>query len=184
MVEFKLVIGNPKDGKCYQVAISGENAETLLGKKIGDNIKGESFDMTGYEFVITGGADYCGFPMRRDIEGAIRKKVFMVRGIGTRNTENGVRIRKTVCGNTIHDNISQVSLKVVKQGKKPLGEPEAPVEETPAEKPAEKPKKEKKVKEAPKEEAPKEEAPKEEAPKEEAPKEEAPKEEKVEDKKE
>ncbi|MBU0757163.1 MAG: 30S ribosomal protein S6e [Nanoarchaeota archaeon] len=114
-----------------QKVVQNENAQGLMGKKIGDKIRGEIFDMTGYEFEITGGADYCGFPMRRDIQGPVRKKILLVNGIGTRNKSPGVRKRKTVCGNTIHDRISQVCLKILKKGKKPLVE--APAEEGAAE---------------------------------------------------
>jgi small subunit ribosomal protein S6e len=127
MVEFKLVIADPKIGKCAQIVVSGPNAESLMGKKIGETMKGESFDMPGYELEITGGADYCGFPMRKDLDGPIRKKIMITEGVGVRNTRKGVRVRKTVCGNTIHEKITQVSMKVLKQGKKPL------IEEKPAE---------------------------------------------------
>ncbi|MBN2421794.1 30S ribosomal protein S6e [Candidatus Woesearchaeota archaeon] len=148
MAEFKLVIADPKTGKCHQKVVQGENARPLVGKKIGDKLRGESFDMSGYEFEITGGADYCGFPMRRDIEGPVRKKILIVKGVGIRNKEQGIRKRKTVCGNTIHDRITQVCLKVIKYGKKPLDEKPAAEGEPPAEaKPAEK--KEEKPKEKP-----------------------------------
>ena len=36
-----------------------------------------------------------------------------------------IRIRKTVCGNTIHPKITQVNLKVTKEGKEPLAAPPA-----------------------------------------------------------
>ena len=146
MAEFKLVIGDPKTGKSTQIVVSGDNADKLINKKIGDKIKGKALDLPGYEFEITGGADYCGFPMRRDIEGPVRKKVLLVSGVGIRNKEKGIRKRKTVCGNTIHDKITQISMKILKHGKKPLVV-EAPAEEAPAEeKPAEKPKEEEKPK--------------------------------------
>ena len=155
MAEFKLVIGDPKTGKSTQIVVSDDNADKLNGKKIGDKIKGELLDLSGYEFEITGGADYCGFPMRKDIEGPVRKKVLLVSGVGIRNKEKGIRKRKTVCGNTIHDNITQISMKILKHGKKPLvtaeAAEEAPSEEKPQEKPKEEPVAEKK-KEKPKEE--------------------------------
>ena len=120
MAEFKLVIGDPKTGKSTQIIVTDDNADKLNGKKIGDKIKGELLDFPGYEFEITGGADYCGFPMRKDIEGPVRKKVMLVSGVGIRNKEKGIRKRKTVCGNTIHDRITQISMKILKHGKKPL----------------------------------------------------------------
>jgi len=172
MAEFKLVIADPKTGKCTQVVVSENNTTALNGKKIGDKVKGESFDMPGYEFEITGGADYCGFPMRKDIEGPVRKKILLTDGVGIRNKEKGIRKRKTVCGNTIHDNITQVSMKILKQGKKPLGaEPseekvEEPKEQKPEEKPAETPKEEAKTEPKPVKEEQKTEEKKQETPKE------------------
>ncbi|NTV24436.1 MAG: 30S ribosomal protein S6e [Nanoarchaeota archaeon] len=132
MVEFKLVIGDPKTGKCKQVPVANESATFFVGKKIGDHIRGEAFDFAGYEFEITGGADYCGFPMRKDLEGPIRKRIFITTGIGIRKSDKGVKKMKTVCGNTIHEKTTQISLKVLKAGKKPLFEEAA--EAAPAEK--------------------------------------------------
>lgn len=117
MTEFKLVIGDKKSGKCYQRVVQEEKADIFLGKKIGETVKGDTFDLKGFEFEITGGADYCGFPMRKDINGSVRKKVFIVNGVGTRSKSKGVRIRKTVCGNQIHENTTQICLKVTKSGK-------------------------------------------------------------------
>ncbi|MBW2999126.1 hypothetical protein KY339_00510 [Candidatus Woesearchaeota archaeon] len=200
MAEFKLVIGT-KDGKSFQKEIKDEAASSFLTKKIGDKIKGESIDLPGYEFEITGGSDYCGFPMRADVTGIGRKRVLTVKGVGIKNkkkyrkrekkgkrTMKGMRQRRTVAGNTIYSKTAQINLKVLKAGKAPLvAAPAEKKEEAPKEgkKEAvkeEKPKEEKK--ETPKEEKPekKEEAPKEE--KKEAPKEEKPAEEKKEEKKE
>ncbi len=150
MAEFKLSIGDPKSGKTIQIEVKDENAAAFLNKKIGDKIKGEVIDKPGYELEITGGADYCGFPMRKDLEGPIRKKVMITEGVGIRNPNKGIRKRKTVCGNTIHEKITQISMKVVKYGKTPLVETpaeepkEGEVEEKPAEK-KEQPKKEEKL---------------------------------------
>ena len=146
MAEFKLCIGDVKAGKTVQIEAKDESAAAFLNKKIGDKIKGEVIDKAGYEFEITGGADYCGFPMRKDLEGPIRKKIMITTGVGIRNSEKGLRKRKTVCGNTIHEKITQISMKVVKYGKSPLVEvpAEEKAEETtkaekkPAEKPVEK----------------------------------------------
>jgi small subunit ribosomal protein S6e len=129
MAEFKLVIGDPKTGKCHQSVVSADNANFFIGKKLGEKIHGEAFDMPGYEFEITGGADYCGFPLRKDIEGPIRKRIFITNGVGIRNRSDGVKLKKTVCGNTIHEKVTQISLKVLKHGKKALGPEEAPKEE-------------------------------------------------------
>ncbi|MFH0875574.1 MAG: 30S ribosomal protein S6e [archaeon] len=127
-MEFKLVIADPKTGKCHQIAVKDDLAKPFIGKKIGETIKGEAIDMTGYEFLISGGADYCGFPMRKDIDGPVRKRIMIVKGVGIRKNEKGNRVRKTVCGNVVHEKISQISLKILKHGKKPLVEEPAAVE--------------------------------------------------------
>jgi small subunit ribosomal protein S6e len=122
MAEFKLVIGDPKTGKCFQREVKDNEAKAFLNKSIGENVAGDSFGLDGYEFEITGGSDYCGFPMRKDVFGASRKKIFSTKGVGIRITQKGLKVRKTVAGNTVHSNTAQVNLKVIKYGKAPLGE--------------------------------------------------------------
>ena len=190
MVQFKLCIGT-KSGKSYQKEVKDIEAQGFIGLNVGEKITGDTFGMGGYEFLITGGSDYCGFPMRHGILG-IRKKIYSYGGVGFPGLKKGEKTRKTVCGHKIHDKITQINLKVLKEGAKkieeivPVGEKkeEAPKEAKKEAKKEEKPKvdvKEEKPKEAPKvEEKPKEESrveeKKEEAKAEEKPKE-APKEE-------
>jgi len=122
MVSFKVVIGT-KEGKCLQKDVAEPDANAFLGKKIGDKILGESLGFAGYEFEITGGSDYAGFPMRQDISGVGRKRILAVEGIGLKKIAKGIRVRKTVCGNTIHPKIIQINLKVTKPGSAPLPMP-------------------------------------------------------------
>ena len=157
MANFKLVIGT-KDGKCHQKDVSDDQAEVFLRKKIRDKIEGSACGFDGYEFEVTGGSDHCGFPMRWDVDGNARKRILAVSGVGLRKKGKGIKQRKTVCGNTIHGKITQINLKVLKEGKQPLVEPqeekaeggeEAPQEEAPKkevkeEKPEEKPSEESK----------------------------------------
>ena len=75
MAEFKVVIADPKKGKSYQKEVKEDSAKGFLGLKIGDKVKGELLDLAGYEFEITGGSDYAGFPMRADVPGAARKRI-------------------------------------------------------------------------------------------------------------
>lgn len=149
MAEFKVVIADPKTGKCYQKEVKEDAAKPFMGLKIGDTVKGELMDMTGYEFVLTGGSDYAGFPMRKDVDGQMRKRIVTVKGVGVHNTKRkpnpkkkgirvmkGMRQKKTVAGNTIFAQTAQLNLKVLKYGKESLDpKPEAPAEDT---KPAEK----------------------------------------------
>lgn len=169
MVSFKLVISDPKTGKSFQREVKEQSARPFIGLKVGATVKGEAFELAGYEFEITGGSDYCGFPMRKDVTGTGRKRILAVSGTGIKKGRKGMKQRKTVCGNTIHVKISQVNLKILKYGKEKLvSEPsekkEAPKKE---EKPKEEPKKEKKKPEPKKEEKPKKAPKKEEKPKEE-----------------
>jgi small subunit ribosomal protein S6e len=122
MVEHKLVIGT-KSGKCYQRVIKDAETKVFLGKRIGESIKGDTFGLSGYEFEITGGSDIAGFPMRRDVPGAVRKKILAIQGVGIKKGRHGERQRKTVFGNTISIQISQINLKVTKEGKEPFEKP-------------------------------------------------------------
>ncbi|MBR9700942.1 30S ribosomal protein S6e [Candidatus Woesearchaeota archaeon] len=150
----KLNVGDAKSKKTYTFEVSDDNEKQLFGKKIGDKFKGDIFDKAGYELEITGGSDDAGFPMRHDVSGSRRRKLLITKSLGNQNNRKGMRIRKTVTGNTIGDTIAQVNCKVVKHGSKSLEAPaeepkeeapakESPKEEAPKEKPAEKPKEEK-----------------------------------------
>lgn len=132
MPGFKIVIGT-KSGKCVQKEIAEDKSNVFLGKIIGDSVSGDDFDLQGYEFQITGGTDFAGFPMRRDVSGPGRKKILAVEGIGMKKKGHGVRQRRTVCGNMVNPRISQINLKVIKEGAAPLIAPEAAKEEQPAE---------------------------------------------------
>lgn len=119
-MEFKVVIGDPKTGKSYQKSVPEKD---LTGKKIGEKIEGKTLGLDNYELEITGGSDDCGFPMRKDIDGSLKKKILAVEGIGIKtNDKKGRKIRKTVRGNTISTKTVQVNMKVLKQGTKPLEE--------------------------------------------------------------
>lgn len=166
MAEFKVVIGT-KDGKCVQKEVKEAEAQALVGKKIGEKISGDNIGFAGYEFELTGGSDYCGFPMRKDVRGPGRKRILAVSGVGLKKGRKGMRQRKTVVGNTVSDKITQINLKVLKEGKAKLSaaapaEGEAKTEKAaaPAEKKKEAPKAEEKPAEEKKEEKPAEKKPK------------------------
>src|SRR3989338_5548951 len=116
MVEFKVVISDPKTGLSVQKEVKEPAAKAFLGLKMGDTLKGEVIDLQGYDFEITGGSDFCGFPMRKDVVGVGRKKILAYVGVGVRKQEKGMLQRKTVCGNTVHAKIAQINLKVTKIG--------------------------------------------------------------------
>ena len=119
MPEINLVIGD-KNGKSYSKKL--EDNSDLIGKKLGEIIKGESIGLSGCEFKITGGSDDSGFPMRPEINLAGKKKIYARKGIGIKTKYKGNFIRKTVAGNSVYQKTSQLNLAVVKAGKKPLEE--------------------------------------------------------------
>jgi len=121
MAEFKLVISDPKARKAYQTEIKSPDADRLFGKKIGEIIKGESINLAGFEFKITGGSDKQGFPMRPDILGTRRIRALIGGGPGIKVKRHGERKRRSVRGNQIADDIAQINLKVIKDGSKPIG---------------------------------------------------------------
>lgn len=166
MANFKIVISDPKSRKAFQKELD-QSTSGIKGKKIGDKISGDMLGLQGYELEITGGSDNDGFPMRKDVDGAARKKVLLSSTPGFHSKVSGQRKRKSVRGNTISADISQVNTKVIKFGSQPIekllgakeekkpaeGEEAKPAE---TEKPApaeEKPKVEEKTEEKPKEEA-------------------------------
>ncbi|NJE05829.1 30S ribosomal protein S6e [Thermococcus sp. M36] len=124
MATFKLVISNPKNGIAKQVEISGEGAEKLVGKRIGEEIPASELGLNLTEIFgeeipgdaklkITGGTDKDGFPMRPDVHGPRRVKILVSRGPGFRPKEKGERRKKTVRGNTISPEIVQINMKLV-----------------------------------------------------------------------
>ncbi len=137
MVEFKVVLGS-KDGKSYQKEVKSPEADNLLKKSIGDTITGDEIGFPGYEFLLTGGSDKCGFPMRKGIQ-IHRKKILIGSGVGfcgkkrplrkkskSRSSQPGLVRRRTVCGERVTKIIHQVNLRVVKEGAQPLAPAETP----------------------------------------------------------
>jgi small subunit ribosomal protein S6e len=168
MVDFKVVISDTNNGKTYQKEVKDEDAKKFIGLRIGDKLKADFPDIGNVEVEVTGGSDKSGFPMRKDVMGTGRKKILAVGGVGIKRKEKGIKQRKTVCGNTIHAQISQINLKVLggkpvklegkKTGEKPA-EKEKPVEAKTEKKPEEKKQKDTETKQK-KSEQPKEDVPK------------------------
>jgi len=113
----KIIINN-KNGNSVKTEISGE----LIGKSIGDKIDGSLIGLEGYELQITGGNDKQGFSMRKDVEGMKRKRILLSKGPGFKPKRKGERRRKSIRGRIIAEDISVVSMKVLKQGKIPVEE--------------------------------------------------------------
>ncbi|VVC03516.1 30S ribosomal protein S6e [Candidatus Burarchaeum australiense] len=127
----KMVIGDPKSKKSFQTEVPKEKQTSLVGMKIGDSLDGGLVGAGGYKFVITGGSDSDGVPMRPDLKGAQKVAALLASGVGFRKKEKGARERKMVRGNAVSDAIAQLNVKVVESGQKPLEElfPPKPKEE-------------------------------------------------------
>ena len=139
---FKINLSD-KTGKTYKIEAE---AEQLIDKKLHDKVQGKDIDekLDGFEFEITGTSDKAGFTSMKGVGGIGLKKVLLGYGKAMKKrpkkegkikrsnkTPKGLRLRKTVRGETISSEIVQINLKVLKQGKKSLKDifaPEAPVE--------------------------------------------------------
>ena len=120
MVEFKVVVNDTKSGKSYQVPVSGHHANSLIGKKIGDEVDGIFISLPGYKLQITGGTDKDGFAMRKDLPGMVRRRLLLSDGIGFHEIEHGMRKKKSMRGNTIGQDVVQINMKVTKHSSKPI----------------------------------------------------------------
>lgn len=118
---FKIVVSDPKTRKAYQKDVK-KTASGLFGMKIGEKVSGDFIGLLGYELEITGGSDKEGFPMRKDVDGQARKRIVVTGPPGFHPERNGERRRKSIRGNTISEQISQVNLKILKHGAKTIEE--------------------------------------------------------------
>jgi small subunit ribosomal protein S6e len=120
MVEFKVVVNDTKSGKSYQVPVSGHHANSLIGKKIGDEVDGIFISLPGYKLQITGGTDKDGFAMRKDLPGTMRRKILLSNCKGFHEIEHGMRKKKSIRSNTISQDVVQINMKVIKHSSKPI----------------------------------------------------------------
>lgn len=128
------------NGKNYKVETENE---VLVGKKIGEKIQGKDItpDLDGYELQITGTTDEAGFPGMKGLEGSSYHRKLLTRGFAMKNTEKGLRLRKTLRGEEISLKTHQINTIVSKEGSKKfadLTKKETPKEETKEEKVEEK----------------------------------------------
>lgn len=128
----KVVIGT-KSGKCFQKELSADEAESLYGKVLGEEFNGEIIGISGAKFLISGGSDSSGFPMRRDMPGTGKKKILITKSTGFKGKIRGkrfggLRVKKTVAGNTVHEKTHQLNIKTVK-GDDAVAKAFAPAEE-------------------------------------------------------
>lgn len=110
-----VVISDRKTGKAYSKKI--DDPAIFMNKKIGEEIDLSPIGLIGYSGKITGGSDKDGFPMKHDLQGGMRKKVFIFK-----KRKEGLRRRVTMRGNVIGKDINQLNIAVVKEGEKKLDE--------------------------------------------------------------
>jgi small subunit ribosomal protein S6e len=122
MVDFKLVLSDTKDGRAYNVSVSGGSANAFIGKRVGDEVDGSPVGLGGYKMRITGGSDRNGNPMRGDLPGMARRRLLLSGGIGFHPRLEGERRRKTIRGNEITPDFVQINAAVTAYGEKALGE--------------------------------------------------------------
>jgi small subunit ribosomal protein S6e len=122
MVEFKVVVNDIKNGRSHQVQVSGHHANSLIGKKIGDEVDGIFVSLPGYKLQITGGTDKNGFAMKSDLPGMSRRRLLLSDGNCFKAIEKGMRKKKSVRGNTVNQDIVQINMKVIKYSTKKIEE--------------------------------------------------------------
>ncbi|MDD1719085.1 MAG: 30S ribosomal protein S6e [Methanoregulaceae archaeon] len=122
MVDFKMVLSDPKTGRAYNVTVSGGAAGSLTGRKIGDELDGGIFGLPGYRLKITGGSDRNGTPARKDLPTAGRRKILLSGGLGFKPVMEGQRRRKSMRGNEIGSDFVQINATLTGYGEKPLEE--------------------------------------------------------------
>jgi len=160
MAAFKFVISEPQTRKSFQKEIDQAKAISLVNKKIGDEFSGDLIDLVGYTLKITGGTDKDGFPMMPSVKGPGKRRVLLSGPPGFYPKLKGQRKRKTVRGDALSTDITQINVKVVKKGEKSLEElvpmkPKEKKDEAKQEKPVEvKEEKPKEKKEEPSQEKP------------------------------
>ncbi|MCK5043639.1 hypothetical protein KAR52_01390 [Candidatus Pacearchaeota archaeon] len=130
---FKINIAGKK-GKTYHLE---SESEELIEKELNDKIDGKDIlpDLEGYEFEITGASDKSGFTAMKNVEGIGLTKILLSYGKAMKNRPRkegkgklskkkpkGLRLRKTVRGKIISPAISQINLKILKEGGKKLSE--------------------------------------------------------------
>jgi len=120
MVEFKVVVNNTKNGKSHNIQVSGHHANSLIGKKLGDEVDGIFVSLPGYKLQITGGTDKDGFPMRKDLPGASRRRLLLSYSQGFKPREHGKRMKRSVRGNTINQDIVQINMRITKHSSRPI----------------------------------------------------------------
>jgi len=138
MAKFKLILSDPTTGKSTASEIEGSRAQALIGRSLGELIDGAALGIGQGKFLISGGCDKNGIPMRADVHGAVKKHIVLSSGPGFRPTRHGERRRKLVRGRIISDETYQINFTTKKEAevtKQPPGEPRPTETKPPTEPP-------------------------------------------------
>jgi small subunit ribosomal protein S6e len=120
MVDFKVVLSDPKNGVSYKIDATSGTAGAFIGKEIGTEMGGEALGLPGYTILITGGTDKTGIPARKDLPGPSRRRLLLSDSVGFHAVSDGQRRRKSVRGREITTDFVQINAKVVTYGEKDL----------------------------------------------------------------
>ncbi len=116
MANFKIIISDSATGKSSVTEVKENQAQALVGLKIGEVFDGTIIGVTG-KVMITGGSDKAGFPMRTDVSGGAKKYVLLTKGVGFSNAERGQKRRKLIRGNMVTEEIYQLNAVLVREDK-------------------------------------------------------------------
>ena len=120
MAEFQAIISDPRQSRAYNRTLSESDSSALIGRSIGDEIDGIFVSLPGYRLQITGGSDGSGVPMRPGLAGGRRQRMLLNRSTGFHPQRPGQRRRKMVRGKELGPEITQLNLKIVEYGPKPV----------------------------------------------------------------
>ena len=114
----KLNIAYPALGTQTKIEIDDDRKlRVLYEKRMSQVVQGDQLGFPGYSFMITGGNDKQGFPMKQGVLLPHRVRLLLAKGTSCyRPRRTGERKRKSVRGCIVAQDISAISLTVVKQG--------------------------------------------------------------------
>ncbi|KAK6464132.1 ribosomal protein S6A [Scheffersomyces coipomensis] len=116
----KLNISYPANGTQKSIEIEDEHKlRPFYEKRMGQEVEGDvvSDEFKGYIFKITGGNDKQGFPMKQGVMHPTRVRLLLAKGHSCyRPRRTGERKRKSVRGCIVGQDLSVLSLAIVKQG--------------------------------------------------------------------
>lgn len=120
----KLNISNPATGAQKLIDVEDDKKlRPFMDKRISQEVEGSSLgdEWKGYILKITGGNDKQGFPMKQGILTNNRVRLLLSRGHSCyRERRSGERRRKSVKGCIVDNNLSVLSLVIMKKGEQEI----------------------------------------------------------------